>query len=382
MRYCLFLRKFPMMQYARLLLCIACLACSFIYSNAQGRVGKNDSPINLDSLSADDKALLQQYKDSFDQDILNVLALFGNVRLPKTDTTVYDMDRSSHAEAGPGFASRIMIYGRDEGLNGVGFYPQAAYFHKIGLYAGFSLGFFTDSVVAHATPVPLINVTGGYLHTFFKRWLVGANYSRNFITYGSTESEQLLNNEVAVTTCVDVWKKLIIGASLYFDWSSLHNSTLAPFERRALEIPLVIRKEFVFYKILGAKVFTLTPAFTAYFATDNQAFILDRAVAEQEKASLAQFTTNVAHFFGFTDMEPSLNIDWRIRNVDISATPALAIPFNLYEYPSYNVVNHQLFLANNGGRVFNPKQYKFYVLATVKYLFHVKKIMKKTSLGH
>jgi hypothetical protein len=365
-----------MRRFVRLILFTLFCACCTRYVSAQNAIDKNQ-PLNLDSLSSDDKALLEQYKDSFDQEFLDVMALFDKSKAKKTDTTVYDMDRSSHVEAGLGFASRILIYGRDEGLNGVGFYPGAAYIHKTGLFVGLSLGFYTDSVIAHSTRVPLVSLSAGYLHTFFKRWLVGVSYSRNFITYGSVGSQQLLNNDIAFTTGVDIWKKIFIGTSLYLDWSSLRNGNLAPFEKRAIEIPVTLRKEFIFYKILGAKVFTLTPALTAYFATDNTAFILTRAVAEQEKASLAQFTTNVAHFFGFTDIEPSVSIDWRIRNLDICAVPALAIPFNLFEYPTYSKINNQLFQETAGGRVFNPKQYKFYLLASIKYLFCVKKKPRK-----
>src|ERR1700761_8952157 len=77
-----------------------------ISAQATGEVG---GPIDLNKLSPADSALLEVYKDSFQRDLDMVLDLFAITKLSKTDTSVYDIDKSSHAEAGIGFVSRILV---------------------------------------------------------------------------------------------------------------------------------------------------------------------------------------------------------------------------------------------------------------------------------
>jgi len=165
-----------------------------------------------------------------------------------------------------------------------------------------------------------------------------------------------------------MYKRLILSAALYVDFTAARIRSLPAFDRRSVEIALSLRKDFVLYKFIGAKVFTITPAFNVYFATDNLAFVRQRTAAEQKHGALGQYTTAIDNFFGFVDMEPSLTVDWRIRNFDISVTPVLAIPFNQFDYTSNT-------------RVENPKQYRFYVHAGVKYLFNVKPLRKKGRMA-
>ncbi len=331
-------------------------------TNAPDRSGIPD----MHKLSPVDSALLEIYKDSFQTDLMNFLDIFNDIQIKKKDTSVYNMDRSSRAEVSLGFVSRNLVYGRDMGISGPGFFPSTTYYHKYGFCVGLTLAFYTDPTIASATPVPATVPYAGFQRTFFKRWFLGVDYSRTFLGYGSVESRNMLVNDFAFSTSIDFWKRLILGFSAYIDWSSLNlpRKALPQFEKRSYEAPLSLRKEFIIYNFIGAKVFTITPAITAYFATDNFAFIRQRAVAEQTGGTLSVYTPAVDHFFGFTDIEPSLNLDWRIRNVDIFALPALAIPFNVFDYQT-------------SSRVKNPHEYEFYVQAGVKYLFHLNKVMKK-----
>lgn len=322
---------------------------------------------DIHKLGPVDSALMELYRDSFENDLINFLSIFQDPKARRADT-VYSMDRSSHAEVALGFASRNMVYGRDIGISGVGFYPSIDYYHKYGFFAGFGLTLYTDPAIENLAPVPAVALYAGFRRTFFKRWFLEASYTRTFLTYGSVESKNMLINDFAFASSVDCWKRLIFSFSAYVDWSSLSVIRGLPlFERRSYEIPLSLRKEFIIYDFIGARIFTITPIITAYFATDNFAFIRQRAVAEETGGKLSYYTTSVDHFFGFVDVEPSLSLDWRIRNVDIFALPALAIPFNTFDYQT-------------GSRVKNPKEYEFYVQAGVKYLFHLNKIRKQNKL--
>ena len=341
-------------------------------SGAQTRTDSVPKVINLDSLSAEDEALFVQYKDSFKNDLYDFLEVINSSKQIKIDTSVYNMDRSSHVEVSLDFVSRQLINGRiialstSKGkvisLTGVGFYPTVMYYHKYGFYAALNTTFYTDYKIAHATPVPVVTPSAGYGHTFFKRWFIGAGYQRTFNTYGSSLSRILLNNTMTITSSVDVWKKLIFSSAFYIFWSSDHSVSLPADEKLSVELVLSLKKEFIIYKFLGAKEFTITPAMNFNFANDNRTFVSALAVSDVKKDSKKDTvvrTQNVNDFFGLLDLEPSINFDWRIRNVDIFLLPTLAVPLNIF-YPAKDE------------RVLDPKVFRFYVQAGVKYLFCIK----------
>ena len=349
----------------------------------RAQTGNDSAPkmLNLDSLSEEDQALLLQYQDSFKNDLYDFLDVFSKQKIKAIDTSVYNMDRSSHAEVSLGFLSRQLINGRvialstTKGkllvLNGVGFYPSVAYYHKYGFFFDISTTFYTDYNIAHATAIPAISPSAGYGHTFFKRWFLGANYTRTFNTYGSAESRILLNNAMTFTSSIDLWKKLIFTSSFYVYWSSDHSASLTTDEKLSTELVLSLKKVFTIYKFTGAKEFSITPAMNFYFANDNRTYITALAVSDVKKDSKRDTvvkTENVNDFFGLLNLEPSVDFDWRIRNVDIYFTPTLAIPFNIF-YPAKKE------------RVLNPKVYRFYAQVGIKYLFCVKKKRKDKTVA-
>ena len=366
----------------RFFACLFILLCLLFYAPVLHGQSLNATPpkiLNLDSLSNEDKDMLIEYLDSFKNDLAEVLDVFNLNKKGSPDTSVFDMDHRSHIEIGLDFASRILVNGRIVqlsttkgkaiGLNGVGFYPSVEYYHKTGMYFALGTTFYTDSAIAHSTPVPVVSLTAGYSHTFFKRWFLSSAYSRTFNTYGSSESRKLLNNTMSFSSAIDIWKKLIFTSTLYAYWSSDHSSTLPSDEKSSIELLLSLRKEFVLIKFLGAKEFSITPTLSLYFANDNRTFVTALGVSDVKKDNRKDTVTrtqNINNFYGLLNIEPSVNIDWRIRNLDISLTPVLAVPFNIF-YPGKDV------------RVLNPKVYRFYVQAGVKYLFCVKRKAKNTK---
>jgi hypothetical protein len=325
---------------------------------------------NIDSLSADDRLLFNQYKDSFDAQLLDFMFTFSGL-----DTSVADMDRRSHVEVGLDFASKVLVNGRyciltdyrsvsDNKLHyyyqkGVEFFPSLTYFHKTGLYFGLSATFYTDTFITRKTDVPIILPTAGFQRTFFKRWTVGAGYTRAFLTYGSAVSRRLMDNTFSLNTGIDIWKKLIFSAGISAYWSSLHSRLLPSDEKRSVEITLTLKKEFLIYHFLGAKIFSIVPAINAYVASDNRSYVRAAQIADGAKDSVIQ-KAGISNFFGFLDLEPSLLLDWRIRNLDIYVLPTLAIPFYVYD-------------EQTSMRVENPHFYRFYMQAGIKYLFAAKK---------
>ena len=117
-------------------------------------------------------------------------------------------------------------------------------------------------------------------------------------------------------------------------------------------IGISVRKDFCFFNVMGAKVFTLTPDFYFLFGQDNSTLIT------QSLRKPIDITSD--KFFGFLDVEPGLTVDWRIRNLEIFAAFHCAIPFNEYK-------------SDTQTRIKNPKEYYPYGEGGIKYLFRVKK---------
>ena len=124
-------------------------------------------------------------------------------------------------------------------------------------------------------------------------------------------------------------------------------------------INISLRKDFAFYNIIGAKVFTITPDINFLFGHDNNTQILSPF---RKPGSIVSSDK----FFGFLNVEPGVTVNWRIRNLEIFGAFHLAIPFNVYD-------------DDLNTRVKNPKEYHPYGEGGIKYLFRVagKKERKK-----
>ena len=118
----------------------------------------------------------------------------------------------------------------------------------------------------------------------------------------------------------------------------------------AANIGLSLRKDFCFYNIIGAKVFTITPDIYFLFGNDNSTLIT-------RSIKLKNILTS-DKFFGFLDVEPGITLDWRIRNVEIFGSFHCAIPFNEYN-------------TDQSKRIKNPKEYYPYGEGGIKYLFRI-----------
>lgn len=315
---------------------------------------------SLDSLSPEDLALLDEYKDSFDIELQDFKDLLKVYRKKQIDTSVAQIDHSSHAEIGLDFASRLLSNGRSSGLKGVAFYPSAMYYHKWGFYAALGLGFMTDSAIRHSAPVPLMFISPGFSRLFFNKWQLNIGYTRGILFYGTSLEKGILNNTITFYNSFDFWHYIELAASMQASWSSDKRSRFLA-ERYSVGVGLWLKHDFRFFNFIGSKVFTLTPELYFLFGHDNGTFLVRRLAGEQYGRPVV-----LQHdlFFGFLDVEPALTADWRIRNLDIYAGFHLAIPFSEFD-------------DDTKTRVKNPKHYYPYAQAGIKYVFMIKKKRKK-----
>lgn len=336
--------------------------------------------ISLDSLSDEDMALLEEYKDSFMAEVKEIKSAMLFKKLKPIDTTVALMNRSSHVEIGLDFASRVLSNGRDAGINGVAFYPSAMYYHKTGLYLSLSMAFFTDSTIRHSAKVPIVFLSPGFYRTFYKRWTLGLSYTRSFVTYGNDFQRGLLNNTISLYNSFNFWNYLTVSFCGAISWSSNLNNRHVVLGKRITyrlltqklgegytgNIAISLRKDFSFYNVIGAKVFTLSPELNFLFGRDNNAFLQKQYISGQNQVVDSTYRLAYDNLFGFLDLEPGLIADWRIRNLEIYAAFHCAIPFNE-------------FVEEKGvaGRITNPHHYYPYAEAGIKYLFRVAPVRRK-----
>lgn len=343
-----------------------------LFSAPNARASVTDSTkytiVSLDSLSDEDLALLEEYKDSFLTEVKDIKAALGIKSIKPVDTTVALMNRSSHFEIGLNAAGPILSNGRNTGLTGAVLSPTLMYYHKLGLYAATGMSFFTDTVISKSAKVPSFFISPGFYRTFYKRWTFNLAYTRNFIFYGLEVQRGMLNNSFSLYNSYDFWHYLTLSVSANISWSS--NLTSKKFVRIGLRkvyyktitkdagqayaanIGLSLRKDFCFYNVIGAKVFTLTPELYVLLGMDNSTFIT--------RSIKRRIVLTADKFFGLLDVEPGLTATWRIRNLEIFGAFHCAIPFNEYS-------------SDQSKRIKNPKEYYPYGEGGIKYLFRLQK---------
>ena len=319
-------------------------------------------------------ALLEEYKDSFMSEVKLIKSTLGLKKAKPIDTTVALINRSSHCEISLDATGPIFSNGRTTSLTGAALYPSVMYYHKTGLYASLSMGFYTDSAVRKSAAVPLVAFSAGFYRTFFKRWTFSIGYSRNFTLYQEKIYQGMLNNSFNLFNSFNFWNYLTLGVNTSVSWSSnltskkylevqlgpnrpvrkVYYKTLTNDIGQAygVNVALSLRKDFSFFNILGAKVFTVSPELYFIFGHDNSAFLI------QGFRQPGQSPLTYDKFFGLLDIEPGFSVDWRIRNLEIFGSFHVAIPFNDYNETTYT-------------RVVNPKEYHPYGSGGIKYLFRI-----------
>ena len=84
-------------------------------------------------------------------------------------------------------------------------------------------------------------------------------------------------------------------------------------------------KDFKVYRLPGSATLSIGPEIQTYVGNDNLA--RSRVIARNRHGGV-EVPELYDNFFGLMDIEAAVNIEYRIRNLGISFTPLVAIPFN------------------------------------------------------
>jgi hypothetical protein len=285
------------------------------------------------------------------------------------DSIIDHMDKCSHFELGFDFASRQLIYGRKGPATSIVGSPSLKYIHRTGIYAMFNtdeygLQYKKLSIQKRPAKIDTVNIdkiesdiilTAGFARTFWERWDVDASFDHTFIFYG--QDKNYLSTGFNVNTSYDFWSYISLNVyyTILFGGKSKSSASDKAYSNL---ISIGLSHDIQIYRFLGAKVFTITPEFIADMGNDN--YVRNRLLARNENGGLTVAKPTSDNFFGLLNLEGSLNIDYRIKNLEVYIDPRVAIPFNVVPVNAVSPVPYR----NNkttGSIV--------YVTVGVKYLF-------------
>jgi hypothetical protein len=148
---------------------------------------------------------------------------------------------------------------------------------------------------------------------------------------------------------VDLYYSLLFGGS---------SNTPASEKKYSNIITAGISHDFKIYRFLGSKVFTISPKFQVDAGNDN--YTRNRLLARNQNGGLEIIKPVTDNFFGLLNLEGSVNIDYRIKNLEVYVNPRVAVPFNVVPF---NATIPSKYRNNTtAGPI-------FYVGAGIKYLF-------------
>jgi hypothetical protein len=250
------------------------------------------------------------------------------------DSIIEHMDRYSHFELGLDIASNQYYYGRRGAATGTVGTPSLKYIHKIGLYVMFDADIYSlkysimrrirlgkqDTVTGQKTEPDLV-FTAGFARTFFDMWDVELYYDHTIIFYGTDKN--LLSNTLDLNSGFDFWNYITAKVEYQFVFGGA--SSDASKKKLSHILLLNLYKDFKIYRLPGSAILSIGPEIQSNVGNDNLA--RSRVIARNRHGGL-EVPELYDNFFGLLDIEGAINIDYRIKNLDINFTPHIALPFN------------------------------------------------------
>ena len=299
------------------------------------------------------------------------------------DSIIEHMDRFSHLELGLDMMSNQYYFGRRGPAAGVEGDPSLKYFNKTGLYAMFTADIYDikyslikptktgklDTVAGQKAESDL-TFTAGWARTFFDKWDLEAYYDPTLIFYGTDKN--LLSNTVDLNTAFDFWNCITAKVEYEFLFGGASKD---PIKKKTSSFFLFdLYKDFKIYRLPGAAVLSIGPEIQSYVGNDNLA--RSRVIARNRHGGV-EVPELYDNFFGLMDIEAGVNIEYRIKNLGLSFTPLVAIPFNEIPTTLPPTITQASQLSQYRQNQMQPLI--FYATVGVKYYF---KFWKERSKKH
>jgi len=251
-----------------------------------------------------------------------------------TDSVIEHMDRYSHIELSTDLSSNQYYYGRRGPATGAEGLPALKYYHKTGLYAMMNADIYglrysairttragkTDTVSSQKTE-PDLTFTAGWDRTFFDKWDINLYYDHTVIFYGTDKN--LLSNTLDLNTGFDFWTYITARVEYQFLFGGAAHDPYRKKLSNVLQFDLY--KDFKIYRLPNSAILSIGPEILSYVGNDNLA--RSRVIARNRHGgeNIPELYDN---FFGLMDIEGAVNVQYRTKNLEISLSPHVALPFN------------------------------------------------------
>lgn len=325
----------PMRFFAFLL--VLCIYAPFVSGQKVPLYAKLDSlkarqKSNIASMKA--QRLPEKVIDSVSDQYKNIRDSVRDAAHEYADSIAEHMDRFSHFELGVEVASNQYYFGRRGPAAGAEGLPALKYYNKTGLYAMFNADIYAikyslirkakvgkqDTIAGQKTE-PDLTFTAGFDRTFFEKWQVQLYYDHTIIFYGTDKN--LLSNTLDLTTGFDFWDYITARVEYQFLFGGASNDGIK--KKTSSFLLFDLYKDFKVYRLPGSATLSIGPEIQTYVGNDNLA--RSRVIARNRHGGV-EVPELYDNFFGLMDIEAAVNIEYRIKNLGISFTPLVAIPFN------------------------------------------------------
>ena len=373
------IRYFALSVLLLLCLCSASAQKIELYTKLDSIKAKQKTNLSLlRTLIPDNKALKTIKKQ--DKDVRDSIRDLAH---DCADSIIEHMDRFSHIELGLDMTSNQYYFGRRGPAAGVQGDPSLKYFNKTGLYAMFNADIYDikyslikqtktgklDTVAGQKTESDL-TFTAGWARTFFDKWDLEAYYDHTLIFYGTDKN--LLSNTVDLNTAFDFWNCITAKVEYQFLFGGASKD---PIKKKTSSYFLFdLSKDFKIYRLPGSAVLSIGPEIQSYVGNDNIA--RSRVIARNRLGGVG-VPELYDNFFGLMDIEAGVNIEYRIKNLGISLTPLVVIPFNEIPTTLPPTITQASQLSQYRQNQMQPPI--FYATVGVKYYF---KFWKERSKKH
>jgi hypothetical protein len=248
-----------------------------------------------------------------------------DIEYTKIDHLLDRVDRSSHFELGTDITSKSYMAGRPSVVKGPIIAPGLAFYHRVGPYVYLSTQQYTDSRFK-SVPIPEVDFGFGFQRELVRNWNVDISYGHAFLNYGGNLTRKLLSNNFSIATSYNFFDYITVG--IYYDALFGGTKRTPVAEKHANQLGFGIEHDFYLYHFIGARRFTITPSALINLGSDNFLYLRNRGVTEQASGR-PDLSTIQQTFWGLLDVEAAVNFDYRIKNLDIYASPIFAMPFNV-----------------------------------------------------
>jgi hypothetical protein len=202
--------------------------------------------------------------------ILSIAFLFLLLNKIQAQTTIDEIEESSHVIIGVQANSSVQFAGQLLGLNGPSVEPAFTYKHKSGIYLGIQPTFYFAPKLKKASTIPELNYEIGYNYEN-ENWILDGSFTYSKINFGSKFFRNYLNNALSIS----ITNQTLDNFGFELNAVSLFGINKSGTNNANIINPAAY---YIYAKddVLGAEQLILKPGIMAYWGSDKLSGVLSQ----------------------------------------------------------------------------------------------------------